>query len=483
MFPLLPALSLLLAANPQSELEAHLKRFIEVYALVEQHAAEPVVPDRAIYEGALPGLLRQLDPHSVFFNADHFEQLKEMEKSTHKGFGSVVSVLPGRVIILQTLPATPSERAGLLPGDEIMAINRIPLARLDMEQLVGLLSESRQQPASLDVRRQNTPRLLQFTLTPEDVRSASVDRAFLLRPGAGYVRVTSFESETGAQLKAAIEKLGGAALKALVLDLRGNPGGLMPAALETAAMFLKPRQRIVTVRGRSKVAEDIDVPPSAPEPYAFPLAVLIDAKSASASEIVSGAMQDHDRAVIIGEQSFGKGLVQSVYPLTGSNGLALTTAFYYSPSGRNIQRPLSGGQLHPSVETKPQVFRSDSGRALVGGWGIVPDRIVLPEASSRLRIVLDASGSFTSFATELARRQPVRTGFDVTPAVLDEFQGYLSQRNILPGVAEWSRDRDWIRSRLKQEIFNQTLGVDKGDEVEAERDPQIRRALEELKVQ
>jgi len=351
----------------------------------------------------------------------------------------------------------------MAPGDEILAINGIALARLDMEGLVDLLTQTRQREARLDVRRPGQTRLLQFTLTPEELQSPSVERAFLLRPGAGYLRLSSFDAQTGTQVRDAVEKLGGAQLKGLLLDLRNNPGGLLPSALETAALFLQPGQTLLAVRGRTVPAREEKVPETA-RPYQFPLAVLLNGKSASASEIVVGALQDHGRAVIVGEPSFGKGLVETVYPLAEGTGLALTTAYYYTPKGRSIQRPLSASQ----IQSGPQA------------GGIQPDLVVFPEAVTPFRAALEASGWFTSFATDVTRRQTVTQDFEVTAALLDEFQVYLSDRKIQPGVAEWSREREWIRARLKAEIFSQALGVDQGDQVEAQRDPVILAALARL---
>jgi carboxyl-terminal processing protease len=406
-----------------------------------------------------------------------------METSTQKGFGSVVSILPGRIIVLQTLPGTPSAKSGMAPGDEILAINGYAIDRLDMDQMIALLTQSRQQPARLAVRRPGNARVLDFVLTPEEMQAPSVERAFHLRPGVGYLRVSSFDEKTGEQIKEAIEKLGGQNLKGLVLDLRNNPGGLLPAALQTSALFLKPGQKLLTVRGRKVDEQDQKVPPGS-VPYTFAMAVLINAKSASASEIVSGALQDHDRAGIIGEPSFGKGLVQSVYPLSDSTGMALTTALYYTPSGRSIQRPLKGAaefalSATASNPNKQSDFRTDSGRVVKGGGGIQPDYEVYPEAPTRLRAVLETSGSFTTFAIEYFKKHPeIPKDFEVTGALLDDFQLFLSQRNIQPGIGDWSRDRDAIRNRLKTEIFNQAFGVEKGDEIEAQRDPLIEKALE-----
>jgi carboxyl-terminal processing protease len=476
MFPL--AFLLLFQSDPAAPVEDALKRFLAVFAAVQEHAADPAPADRLFYEGALPAMMRQLDPHSVFFDPAQFEQLKQMERSEQKGFGSVVSVLPGRVIVLQTLPGTPSAKAGLSPGDEILGINGYVLAQLEFEQLIQLLGAARQQPAQLTVRRPGNSRLMGFTLVPALLEQPSVERAFLMKPGIGYLRVSSFDTNTARLVHESIEQLGGRSLKGLVLDLRNNPGGVAAAAAEIAAMFLKPGQRILSVKGRSKKEEVLDVPAAA-QPYDFPVAVLVNEKSASASEIVTGAIQDHDRGVVLGEPSFGKGLVQSVYPLTGGSGVALTTAFYYTPSGRSIQKPLREGTLQRDQERTAE-YKTDKGRIVKGGGGITPDEIVLPPMPSRLVAVLEASASYQTFATEYLSSHKVDEEFDVDAKLLDEFQVFLSGRNIRPGVGEWLRDREFIQSRLKQELFNQAFGVAKGDEVEVARDPVIRRAVELL---
>jgi len=481
MLRFLPAVLLLCFPAFAEELDHQVKRLIDAYALVEQNAADPVSSEQAFYQGVIPGMLRRLDPHSVFFDPPQFEQLKRLETSTQKGFGSVVSVLPGRVIVLQTFPGTPSAKSGMSPGDEILSINNYRLDRLDLDQLVGLLQQSKQQAAHLVIRRPGNLRLLEFTLTPEEMQSPSVERAFLLKPGIGYLRVSSFDEKTGTQIKEAIEDLGGRKLKGLVLDLRNNPGGMLTSAIETVSLFLKPGLPILTVRGRAVPQKQEKVPEDA-EPYDFPLATLINGKSASASEIVAGALQDHDRAVIVGEPSFGKGLVQSVFPLADETGLALTTALYYTPSGRSIQKPFDAAQFelgataaHPNAKSE---FRTDKGRVVRGGGGIMPDEVVYPQEVSRFKAALEASGSFTSFATEYVQKHKVSESFEVTPALLDDFHVYLAEHGIEPGLAEWSSELAFIRNRLKTEIFNQTLGVAKGDEIEAQRDPQIQRALE-----
>jgi carboxyl-terminal processing protease len=468
------------ADDPASQIEQELKKIAGVYATVESESADPIPAGTAIYQGAIPGMLRTLDPHSVFFDPDQFEQLQQMQSSERKGFGTVVSLLPGRVIILQTLEGSPSAKAGLSAGDEILAINTIPVRYLDVEQLTQVLSEARQKEAVLDVRKPGSERTVQIKMSPALLDAPTVDRAYMVAPGIGHLRITSFEQPTGQLVRQTIEKLGGKNLKGLIVDLRDNPGGAVQSAAETAALFLSHDQIIFTIGGRSSAPQQVAVPKDS-TPYTFPVAVLINGKSASASEIVTGALQDHDRAVVLGEPSFGKGLVQQVFPLSASSGLALTTAFYYTPSGRSIQKPLASGQLGAATVMARGPFRSDAGRALPGGGGIQPDQIVYPAQQSRLQIVLDASGALTSFAGDYLQSHTVGEAGEVSSAMLDELKVFLAERSIQPGVADWLSNRDWIASRLQQEILTLKFGVARGDEIELQRDPVVQTALRKLR--
>ncbi len=481
--PFLPLLLFLVPDDvkddPGAILAREMKKVVDVFVAVDDNAADPISSEAAFYQGAIPGMLRTLDPHSIFFDPGQYEQLQQMEKSESKGFGTVVSVLPGRVIVLQAAPGTPSSKAGLSAGDEILGINGYTLSQLDFEQLVQLLTIARQREAILEVRKPGTPKMVRMMLTPEIVNAPSVDRAFLIGQDIGYLRVTSFEVATGKLIADTIDRLGGDNLKGLVLDLRGNPGGVVQAAAETAALFLKPGQLVFTIKGRSQKTDEVKTS-GASKPYKFPVAVLIDSKSASASEILTGALQDHDRATVLGEPSYGKGLVQNVYPLASGSGLALTIAYYYTPSGRSIQHPLHGGTLDTTTSGFSGTYKTDSGREVHGGGGIQPDQIVYPTAQDRLTMVLDASGSITSFATEYLQQHQIHDDFEVTPAIVGALQAFLTERNIQPGVSEWSAHRAWIESRLKQEIMTLSFGVAKGDEVEVQRDPVVKRALEVL---
>jgi carboxyl-terminal processing protease len=477
------ALALPVHSAETNDLDAAIRRLTEVLGVVQERSAGPVDVKAALYQGAIPEMVRRLDPHSAFLDPQQFESLKEMQRSTEKGFGSVLSVNDGRIVVLQTLPDTPSSRAGLAPGDEIVGVNGYQVAALTIDQLAALLSQSRQRKTELIVHRTNYARLFSIDLTPEELSDPSVRHRFFLRDKVGYVKVANFEADTHAELREAIDELGGENLEGLVLDFRKNPGGVIEAAVRLAAMFLESDQRILWIQGREGPQEEVRTP-SGNEPYRFPLAILVDDETASASELVAGALQDHDRATIVGRRSFGKGLVQSVFELSEEAGLALTTALYLSPSGRPIQRALADCadfQFATCQNDAPvKTYATDSGREIPGGGGIEPDETVGVRQYSPFEIWLKSSNAFLSFARDYvgSRKQPIEASFEVTPALLDEFQLYLSQNGTNVTLAEWTSAVELIREGLQQEIFNLTLGVDKGDEVELRNDPQVLAALD-----
>ncbi|MCU0229207.1 MAG: S41 family peptidase, partial [Bryobacterales bacterium] len=253
-------------APAQTSFEDVLRTFTKVYAAVEDNAASPVDPSQAIYDGALSGAVRALDPFSVFLTADRMVQLQEMQNSREKGFGSIVSILPGRIIVLQVLPETPMARAGIEPGDEFLAVNNYMISALSDEQIVELLNQSRQGQVAVVVRRPGSVRPLQFTLAPQEMDSRSVDKAFLLEERFAYVHIKAFEGETSKQFRDAVEKLGGDQLQGLILDLRDNPGGVIDSALDISSFLLDPGAVILHARGRSKAPVTEKVPAAA-KPY------------------------------------------------------------------------------------------------------------------------------------------------------------------------------------------------------------------------
>lgn len=465
--------------DEQTEQLGHqLERLTEVLAAIEKRAADRVDIPEAIYRGALPGMLRTLDPHTAFLDKDQYESLRQMQTSTSKGFGSILNLLPGRVTVLQTLPGSPSARSGLTPGDDLLAINGYDLSVLSVDQMIGLFTQARRTEAELVVRRPGERRLVPMTLVPADLADPSVERAFRLASGFGYIKVGNFEGRTAEELQGAIESLGGDDLPGLVLDLRDNPGGVVEAAIRAAALFLEPGQRLLYIEGRDGDRQDVVVPDGY-RSYDFPMTILVSDETASAAELVAGALQDHGRAHVIGGSTYGKGLVQSVFDLPEGGALALTVARYLTPSGRSIQRPLGTcGEIQLTPCTDP----NDPAGGKKGG--IEPDQYVFPDVPSQLSQFLEANNAFLDFANMYLRQnQPeVDASYRASNKMLDEFQFHLSKAGIRPPLSDWTASVPYIESRLTEEVLNLKFGVAKGDEVAARRDAMIRAAEYKLKA-
>ncbi len=453
------------AQEPAEELERELRKFAIIYGAVEENYADPAEAEKLIYRGAIPGMLRALDPYSVFFDPDQFYQLQQQQRARAEGFGTIVSVVPGRVVVLEALMGGPAARAGIQPGDEILEINGHRIDRLDLGDLVELLSETKKSKAQLRLMRPGSAILQAVTVTPAEIAQPTVDRVFFLKPGVGYVKLNSFEGPSADELRQAIEKLRAGGMRSLVLDLRNNHGGLVDVAVAVAGFFLKPGAAVLSARGRSAQEQQYKVADSG-QPYDFPLAVLVNGQTASAAEILAGALQDHKRATVVGEQTFGKGVVQGVYPLSHGTGLALATAQYFTPSGRSIQRPYPG--LRFTMKS-------------AGSGGITPDVVVAAAGVNEWQAYIESRNVFLDFARlYVAESRQITEKFEPDKEVLERFKAFLRQQNVPFNEAVWSANVPFMRNRLKAEIFNLALGVAKGDEAAAASDPQVEAAVAAL---
>jgi len=479
------------SSQDESQIRDSLKSFTDVYALVEQNYAEPISGDRAdtaIYDGAIPGMLRVLDPHSNFYDPKAYAKMREDQRGHYYGVGMVIQQQNNKVYVITPYEGTPSFRAGIRPGDVIAAIDGKSTDGMTSDVVAKNLKGPKGTHVQVSVVRDGQSKPLTFDLVRDEIPHPSVDLKYEIRPGVGYVHLTQFQETTAQEVNQAID--GFPNIKGLVLDLRGNPGGLLSQAVEVCDHLLSKGQTIVSQRGRAYPDQNYTAT-HGNGGKTFPIVVLVNRNTASAAEIVSGALQDHDRALIVGETTFGKGLVQTVYNLSENTGLALTTYHYYTPSGRLIQRNYSGVSLYDyyynhAGATAPgssnrEVKMTDSGRTVYGGGGITPDEKIDSPKHNHFQDELIYKAAFFHFAAHYLSNRTVDRNFQVDDAVLSDFKQWLATQDDIPvSDKQINENLDWVKVNLKENIITSQFGQQQGLRVMADWDPMIQKALNYL---
>lgn len=471
----------------ESQLRDSLKSFTDVYTLVEENYAEPITGDRAeasIYDGAIPGMLRVLDPHSNFYDPKAYARLREDQRGHYYGVGMVIQQQENKVFVVTPYEGTPSYRAGIHPGDVISAVDGKATDGWSSDQVAKALKGPKGTHVQVTTVRYGEAKPLVFDLVRDEIPHPSVDLKYEIRPGVGYIHLTQFQETTGEEISDAIESFGD--LKGLVLDLRGNPGGLLSQAVDVCDHLLSKGQTIVSQRGRAYPDQNYTAT-HGNSGKTFPIVVLVNRNTASAAEIVSGALQDHDRALIVGETTFGKGLVQTVYNLSDDTGLALTTYHYYTPSGRLIQRNYNGVSLYDyyynhagalaANSSNREVKLTDSGRTVYGGGGITPDEKINVPTNNRFQDELLYKDVFFHFAPVYVSNHTIDKNFEVNDATIKDFEKFLTDQGVEWNDADINGVSDWLKARIKQEVVTIQFGQLQGLRVIADWDPEIQKAL------
>jgi carboxyl-terminal processing protease len=462
-----------------------LKQFANVYQVVARNYAEPLTgskPDDVIYDGAIPEALRTLDPHSNFYDPKAYALMQEDESGRYYGVGMVIQPQNNKVVVLYPFEGSPAFKAGLRPGDVIMSVDGKSTRGMDTTAVANLLKGPKGTHVSLTVNRVGAAVPLTFDLVRQEIPHPSIDLKYEIQPGVLYIHITQFSQTTGQEFSDALKQFPN--IKGLILDLRGNPGGVLVDAVAVCDKLLNRGQIIVSQRGRA-YPEQIYRATHGNGGHFFPVVVLVNHGTASAAEIVSGALQDHDRALIVGQVTFGKGLVQTVYPLSDGTGLALTTYHYYTPSGRLIQRNYNGVSLYdyfynhdqPENLKDREVRLTDSGRTVYGGGGITPDDTINPPKSNKFQDLLDAHNVFFNFTEHYLANRAVSRDFEVDNAVLDQFKQFLTSQNIAYTDQDLDGVMSWLKMNIKSSILSSQFGRSVGLRMRANWDPMIQDAL------
>ncbi|MGH9487428.1 MAG: S41 family peptidase [Terriglobales bacterium] len=471
-------------------IQSDLRKFTEVYHLVATNYAAPVNPSIAIYDGAIPGMLRQLDPHSSFWGPKAFEQVIENQQGRYSGVGMLIGAVDARnnqARVVQPFEGTPAFKAGLRPYDLIMAVDGVSTVGMSTDQVANLLKGPRGTSVTIAVKRVGHAHLLKFTMTRADVQHNSVDCHFQIEPGVAYIHLTGFTETSTSEMAAILNDLeASGGVRGVILDLRGNPGGLLDQAQGVAGLFLAKGQVVVSDHGRNS-PEHLLTALHGNGGHDFPLVVLVNNMTASAAEIVSGSIQDHDRGLIVGQTTFGKGLVQTVMRLSDGTGLALTTAHYYTPSGRLIQRPYEGVSLydyfyvHNHKQTpldQRQVKLTDIGRTVYGGGGITPDVQLPPQKLNDFQQMLLDRAAFSEFADQfLSQHQSVPQTWQPDAATVSAFVAFLASQHVDLNPKDVAANAAWLKHQISFRVISSLYGLNDGYKTLMQVDPEVLKAV------
>jgi len=477
-----------LAAQSEADMSASIKKFTQIYDAVEANFADKVDADNTVFHGAIPTMLRTLDPHSNFFDPKAYALMREGQAGHYYGVGMYVGQPERSVIVMYPFEGSPAYKAGLRPGDQIISVNDTNTEHGTVNQVSSMLKGPKGTPVTITVRRTGEPAPLHFSVTRDNVPRGSVNYAFWVRPGIAYIRVEAFNETTSHELDQALAKFPESAIEGLILDIRDNGGGLVQEAVNVADHFLKKGQLIVSHHGRAS-AETKFVAKHGEKGQQFPIVVMVNRGTASASEILSGALQDHDRAWIFGERTFGKGLVQAPFMLSGNSAVLLTIAKYYTPSGRLIQRDYEHHGLYEYLsrnegqENLKDMKKTDSGRIVFGGDGINPDEKYESPKLSTFESQLEGRLIFFFYAPEFfAVHNPKQMTKEWLPDdnAMEDFRNFAKRRGVEFTAADFERDRTWIRERLREELYITAFSKEASDQVSFMNDPEVGKAVDSL---
>jgi len=475
------------AAAPQDDLDKSFKSMASLLSILEQNYADPISSEKAIYQGAIPGMLRTLDPHSNFLDPTEYADMQRKQRAQYFGIGMLISMDGPKVIAMEPFVGSPAWRADLRRGDVIVAVDGKDVTKKDSAGVADLLRGPRGSQVRVSVMREGATEPVTVTVTRGEIETSLVD-AFWYKPGIVFLKVTSFEAQNVARdVESALARLDESKIKGLILDLRENRGGLVTEAVSLGGRFLHDGQVVVSHRGRAE-KEQVFRAKANPLAQKYPIVVLVNGNSASASEIVSGALQDHDRALIMGENTFGKGLVQAQFPLTEGAALLLTIAHYYTPSGRLIQRDYTKGSFfdyyyaRKPTQNNDDVKSTDVGRKMFGGGGITPDeKYDNPKPTLFQRRIYNSSTIYRFASTYFGPAKPsLPEGWMPDADLLARFKDYLHTKDFPFTDAEFNHDKKWVTEQIRDEFYMRAFDKKTADRAQFLDDPEVQQAVENM---
>ena len=490
----------------QDEISQQYRVFTSAISAIERDYVDEVPSDRLVY-GAIDGMLKTLDPHSSFFDPRQYAQMRERQEGRYYGLGISIQVIDGDITVMSLFEGSPAYKKGIRRGDIIARIGDEDAKGWTSDEAVRKLKGPKGTTVKISLRRRGYEGLIDLEVERDEVNITTVRGAFMVDRETGYIKLADFSETSNDEVGRALADLTAKGMKRLVFDLRDNPGGPLDQAIRISNRFLPQGDMIVYTRGRVPNSDQDYHAREKTDYLNLPVVVLVNRNSASASEIVSGALQDHDRALIVGETTFGKALVQSVYRLNGNAGLALTTGRYYTPSGRMIQRPWDGSfdeyltytlrDQNPQREhSAADLKRTDAGRNVYGGGGIEPDKFMAGPiegfSPTRFGRQLFARQAFANFADQFTaegdtrlgaankNKKRIARGFEVTDAMVADFKAMLKNQKVTIDEESFAKDAAFIRAMIRYDIDLALFGVEEARRNLIATDPQAQFALQQF---
>ena len=448
----------------------------KVSDLIPQVYVDEIDPEELIF-GAIRGMVKTLDPYTTFLTSEDFEELKTTTKGEFGGLGIHISAQDNYITIISVIEGTPASRSGLMAGDQIIKVNEESTKGWSASKAAKNLRGPKGTTVNITIIREGVKDEMEIEIERDVVKIASIPYVYKINGDIGYIRITNFNATTGKDLHNALIELEKQGIKGLLIDLRSNPGGLLSQAIETVDNFLPKRKLVVYTKGRVKKFDREFYTKSKYSFNSIPIIVLINKGSASASEIFAGSLQDWDKALIVGENSFGKGSVQQLFPLPMDNGIKITTSKYYIKSGRCIHKDPDEKTDKDEV-SKKEIFYTESGRIVYGGGGIKPDIVIKQDTLNQFEISVRLKNLFFNFAVDYIASHKIDVDFTVTDSIFNSFGKYINENEIEYTDIEFEEGQAWLRNSLESQIISNKFGLEQGNKIAIRLDPQLQEALE-----
>lgn len=467
---------------------SQLQLFAEVLQKLKQNYVTDL-SDEELIEAAIEGMLRSTDPHTTYFTQDEFKDFTTSTKGSFGGLGIQIDKIGDYITVVSPIEGTPAYRMGITAGDRIVKVDGESIIGVTTDESIKKMRGDVGSTVVITISRPGIPEPIDFTIVRENIKIKSVPYSFKLDNGVGYIRISQFNENTTADLRTALTELEAEGIPGLIIDLRFNPGGLLDQAVATVNEFIGYNKLVVETRGRTR--QDAMYTSYRTKERNYPIVVLVNEASASASEIFAGSLQDWDKGLVLGKNTFGKGSVQQLIPLSNGNGVKVTTSYYYIKSGRCIHKMsndklLTGKEVSKSElekedeENHSTIYFTENGREVFGGGGITPDIEVQNDLLSRFGIELRSKNTFFNFAVDylVDHDRQISPNPEISPAIMNEFLQYAKNQDITYTAADLDSTRSFIESSIKSELVRKVYGDIEAYKISIEQDKQLQMASE-----